>query len=413
MSIWRRPAVADSPDEGEELIANTLESNEDFSSGGRGARRRRQLSFIGTPVAFLLLFTCFYGVWLGPVFLNATDRLFDVYSNSPQLIVSLGLMVCLISGQFDLSVAALATLVCVLVMQLGTETSLPFALVLILCLGAGVAAGSLNGLIVCRFRINPFIATLGTGGVFDGLADVISHDEPVPNGTTVHSLPSWFSGINSFGSFLEKAPWAADWVIVVLLGLAAFAVIRENYAERPNRMRSGLLLVLDVIMCVALGLLLVGRANWSILLVFVIALIIWSGLRYTVFGRNLHGVGGNQVAALFAGIRVKRHMFGSFVIAGVCAAIAGIVLAASQGSATPGIADSYLLPAYAGVFLSTVIFSSGRFHVWGTLIGVLSLVYVSEGLIDGGISVTWTPFINGLVLIAVVSASTLLRRTNE
>jgi ribose/xylose/arabinose/galactoside ABC-type transport system permease subunit len=383
------------------------------SPRARRARRRERLSYIGTPIAFLVLFVGVFGIWLGHVFLNASARLFDIYQSGPTLIVSLGLLVCLVAGQFDLSVANLATLVTILVVGLRTRQGWPFPVVILVCLGVGVAAGFLNGFIVTRFKINPFISTLGTGGLFTGLADVYSHGEPITSSLATHPLPSWFTGVHSFGSFLEKAPAVADWAVAVLLGLAAAAVIVEQYVDRAHQLRTRLLVATDVIMTGLGGWLLTSRANWSILLVLLLGLLVWAALRYTVFGRSLYGVGGNRMAARFAGIRVERHLAGSFMIAGLFAGIAGIVLAANQGSAAPGIADGYLLPAYAATFLSTVMFSAGRFHVWGTILGGLALAYVGEGLIEGGVSFTWTPFVNGFVLIAAVAASTLLRRRGD
>ena len=116
------------------------------------------------------------------------------------------------------------------------------------------------------------------------------------------------------------------------------------------------------------------------------------------------------MAAKVAGIRTDAITILVFVISGTVAAFSGVLLAAVQGSAVPGIADALLLPAYAAVFLSTVLISRGRFHVWGTLIGGLFLVFVSTGLIEGGVSFTWTQVINGAVLVATVSLSSLLRR---
>ena len=74
-------------------------------------------------------------------------------------------------------------------------------------------------------------------------------------------------------------------------------------------------------------------------------------------------------------------------------------------------ASGYLLPAFAAAFLSTVVLSSGRFKVWGTLIGGTFLVWVSQGLIVGGLAFTWTSVVNGAVLIAAVALSTVFRRT--
>jgi ribose/xylose/arabinose/galactoside ABC-type transport system permease subunit len=99
------------------------------------------------------------------------------------------------------------------------------------------------------------------------------------------------------------------------------------------------------------------------------------------------------------------------VLGGTLAALAGIVLAANQGSAAPDVAVGFLLPAFAAAFLSTVILSTGQFKVWGTLIGGTFLVWVSQGLIVGGLAFTWTDVVNGVVLTLAVALSTIFRRT--
>jgi ribose/xylose/arabinose/galactoside ABC-type transport system permease subunit len=100
----------------------------------------------------------------------------------------------------------------------------------------------------------------------------------------------------------------------------------------------------------------------------------------------------------------------AFVLSGLLSATAGIVLAAIQGSASPDIGAGFLLPAFAAAFLATVLLSNGRFHVWGTIIGGVFLIWVSQGLVIGGVPFTWTGVINGVVLVAAVSLSTALRR---
>ncbi len=83
-----------------------------------------------------------------------------------------------------------------------------------------------------------------------------------------------------------------------------------------------------------------------------------------------------------------------------------------QGSASPDVAVGFLLPAFAAAFLSTVVLSTGRFTVWGAIIGGTFLVWISQGLIVGGLPFTWTDVVNGVVLVIAVALSTVFfRRT--
>ena len=172
-----------------------------------------------------------------------------------------------------------------------------------------------------------------------------------------------------------------------------------------------LLAVGAVLLAACLGTGVVRQMSWTIFTLGVLAIIVWVLMKYTVIGQSIYAVGGSVRAAMFAGIRTDGITLFAFVVSGLLAAVAGVVLAASQGSAAPGIADPLLLPAYAAVFLSTVLVSRGRFHVWGTVGGGIALVYVSSGLIEGGVPFTWTQVINGVVLVLAVSLSTYLRRS--
>ncbi len=139
----------------------------------------------------------------------------------------------------------------------------------------------------------------------------------------------------------------------------------------------------------------------------------WVMMKFSSVGRSLLAIGANPRAATFAGIKVQRLTILAFVYAGVLAAMAGVVFAAMQGTASRGTADAALLPAYAAAFLSTVLVSRGRFHVWGTLFGSACLTYVASGLVAAGVVYTWTGVINGVVLIGAVALSSTMRRTSS
>jgi ribose/xylose/arabinose/galactoside ABC-type transport system permease subunit len=140
-----------------------------------------------------------------------------------------------------------------------------------------------------------------------------------------------------------------------------------------------------------------------------IAGFMWVLLQYTTYGRHLQAIGSNRSAALLAGVKVQRQVLKSFVLGSLLAATSGIVLAASQGSASPDAAASFLLPAFAAAFLSTVVLSAGRFTVPGTIIGGIFVVWVGLGLVIGGLPPTWIPVVNGVVLIGAVALSTAMR----
>lgn len=371
--------------------------------------RHELFSASATLLAFLLVF-CVYGFWLGNKFLNIDTRMFDFTLAGPQLILSTSLVVCLACHQFDLSVGAIATLSVFLTVGLFVKSGLPMPLVIVIALLVGAIGGLINGLLVTKARLNAFIATLGTGGIYAGLTVVYSSGQVIGPSPTTRQMPSWFS---SLGSFQNKVPTIIGWIciIVVLLSLGVSIDQRFVVIEKKKAMQRFVLVVCGLVVIGFIVLIkLVDTIAWPVVMVITVAFVLWIFLKYTNTGRSVYAIGGSPMAAKFAGIRTDAITILVFVISGTVAAFSGVLLAAVQGSAVPGIADALLLPAYAAVFLSTVLISRGRFHVWGTLIGGLFLVFVSTGLIEGGVSFTWTQVINGAVLVATVSLSSLLRR---
>ncbi|MGD0700685.1 MAG: ABC transporter permease [Trebonia sp.] len=376
--------------------------------------RREWATASATPAGFVVLLFVVFGLWLGGTWLNTADWVFDAYQNVPELLIGIGVMVALSCGQFDLSAGNMATLSCFLTVGLTVNQGLPLWVALVVAAVVGIAGGLLNAFLVVNLRINAFIATLGTGGVFTGISTLYSGGQTISysSSTSVAAHVRWFTGTNSFGSFQEHVPIALAWILVLVLLGCLSAALRLTLADaRRPRLRDAAIAALAVLIAVLAQVVgIPGRIDWTIFLLLVVAIVVWIVMRQTALGRNIMATGGNPAAARLAGIRTNRLVVLVFVISGLFAALSGVVLAADQGTAVPNIADGYLLPAYAAAFLSTVIFSNGRFHLWGTVAGGLAVVYIAQGLVTGGVPFTWTDLINGAVLIVAVALSTTLRR---
>ena len=208
-------------------------------------------------------------------------------------------------------------------------------------------------------------------------------------------------------------PIVVAWILIVALLACLVSSLRYTFADaRRTRLRDGVTLAVAVVIAVLLQVAGVPRQiGWQIMLLLVAAIVVWVVMRQTTLGRNIMATGGNPVAARLAGIKTDRLIVLAFLVSGLFASMGGMVLAADTGAASPGIADRLLLPAYAAAFLSTVIFSNGRFHTWGTIAGGLAVISISQGMVIGGVPFTWTDLINGAVLIIAVSLSTTLRRS--
>ena len=376
------------------------------------AVRRKLIENSVTLLVFLALFGAF-GVWLGGSFLNVDGRLLDVHQNVPTLLLALAVLVTLVPGQFDLSVAGMATLGCFLSIGLTVQNGWPMWVAIAATLAVGVFLGLVNGLLVEVLNVNAFIATLGTGAICAGASAVYSGGTLVQAGSEGPQLPLWFS---SFATFSNAAP---AWLIALVL-IAGLAKLFFSFDHvRPAKWSSGVWLAVKIagILLIAVVLIFVlqlpawiSSVSWLIFILLLVAFLMWVLLQNTTYGRHIQAIGSNRSAALLAGVNVRRQVMKSFILGSMIAALAGVLLGASQGSASPDIAASFLLPAFAAAFLSTVILSDGRFTVLGTILGGVFVIWVGLGLILGGLPATWLSVVNGLVLIAAVALSTALRR---
>ncbi|HYA74559.1 MAG TPA: ABC transporter permease, partial [Roseiarcus sp.] len=222
----------------------------------------------------------------------------------------------------------------------------------VIVLVAGGMIGLVNGLIVTKIRVNSVIATLGVGTILTGLAFAYSAGVPI-----VAGVPE---------SFLQ-----------ISLGRWLFGV--------PNNI---------VIMACVLGAL-------------------WLLVERTSLGQEIQAVGGNPAAARLSGIDVDRIKILGFVISGVCAALTGILLASRLGSGTASAADSYLLTAFAAVFLGSATLRDGEFHIFGTLIGTLIIAFGFNGLNIFGAPTFSQYVLQGAILIVAVGLSSLGRSIAE
>jgi ribose/xylose/arabinose/galactoside ABC-type transport system permease subunit len=375
--------------------------------------RRRLVESSITFLAFLAIFAAF-GIWLGGRFINVDARLLDVHQNVSILLLGLAGLVTIIPGMFDLSIAGVATLTSFLVIGLRVQQGWPFPVVLAFTLAVGIVVGLVNGSLVERLHVNPFIATLGTGGICAGLSAVYSKGTVLTPGTTGPQLPQWFL---SFGTFTDKAP---SWLTALAVPLAGVALFFGLDRLRPESWSRNRWLTAKIVLLVAIAVLLVfvfrisrwiAGVSWMVFLLLLTGIVLWVLLEYTTFGRHIRAIGSNRSAAVLAGVKVRREIMKSFVLGGVLAALSGVVLAAGQGSASPDAAAGFLLPAFAAVFLSTVVLSHGRFTVPGTIVGGIFIVWVGQALIVGGLAATWIGVVDGVILVGAVALSTVMRRS--
>lgn len=326
------------------------------TSAPRARRGRLNLSSSleksGIPIFLVLLILIFsLNPTIGYVFTSSANVHNILANQSVTGLIALGMVVPLVAGYFDLSVAAIAGLSNVAVATLIGPHGQPVLIGLVAGVAIGVLAGSLNGFLIAVLRLNPFVTTFGTYILIGGLLQFYT------NGQTI------FQGIpRDFGS------WGSS-----------------NFVGLP-------------------------RAFW---LLMVVALGLWFLLTQTPVGRKLAAIGSNEAASRLVGFRVDRLVFFTFLMSGLLAGIAGALLTSSVGSADSSSATNYLFPALAAVFLGQTAIRPGHYNVWGTIFGVFLVAVAISGLTLLGAQSWVTLVFNGGALVLAVMASTFMGRARE
>lgn len=258
-------------------------------------------------------------------------------------LLALGMLIVILTGGIDLSVGSVVSLAGI--MAAGLSGHMPVTAAMAVGVVAGMACGSANGILVARFRLAPFVVTLGALTTIRGLSYVYSATPITPMKPGFLSL-----GTNAVGPI----------PIAAIIMLAAFA----------------------------LGALFLSR---------------------TSAGRALIAIGGNREAVRLAGIGVARHLMLAYTISGLCAGLAGVILASRVGIAQPSVAVGFELNAIAACVIGGASLSGGRGSIAGTLGGVVLLGLIDNLLTLYDVQSYWQQVLKGLIIVFVV----LARRQEE
>jgi erythritol transport system permease protein len=133
----------------------------------------------------------------------------------------------------------------------------------------------------------------------------------------------------------------------------------------------------------------------------------------TPFGRQVYAIGGNERAALLAGVRVNQVKLGVYVISGMCAALVGLIVAAQLGASHPATGETFELNAIAAVVLGGTSLMGGRGTIGGTLVGAFVIGVLADGLVLLGVSEFWQMVIKGLVIVFAVILDQFQKRSSS
>ena len=267
------------------------------------------------PILGLLLIMLFISI-IQPRFLSSYNIISVLRQASINGLLAFGLTIVIISGGIDLSVGSTLA-VSSMVMALSIKAGVPAFPAVLFSLLVGSAIGVLNGLLISKGKLQPFIATLGTMMVFRGVTLYLSEGLPVSK------LGEGFIGWIGRGSMLG-IPVPVYLLTIVFLVFAYF-------------------------------------------------------LKHTTFGKRIYAIGGNEKAARLSGVKVENNIVYIYMISGLLAALAGVILTSRIDSAVPTAAKGYELTAIAAAVIGGASLSGGKGKASGTIIGILIIAVITNG----------------------------------
>lgn len=277
---------------------------------------------------------------LNPSFLDLSNLLNLLRQISINGLIAFGMTFIILTGGIDLSVGSILALSSAFIALMITSGVDPI-IALIIGVLIGFVLGAVNGLLVTKGNMAPFIATLATMTIFRGLTLVITDGNPITN--------------------------LGDSYLFQLFGKGYFIGIPVPAV--------------------------------TMIIVFVILLII---LQKTTFGRHTYAIGGNEVPAKISGIKVNKIKILIYGISGLMSALAGGILTSRLNSAQPTAGTSYELDAIAAVVLGGTSLTGGKGRIVGTLIGVLIIGVLNNGLNLLGVSSFYQQVVKGVVILIAV-----------
>ena len=323
------------------------------TSGGFGARVRslfggNAAERAALPIVWGLTVLVF-SILKPDTFPTQGNFLINIFgTQAVQVVLALALILPLVTGDYDISVAANLALSSMIIAVLNVDHGWNVGLAILVALAAGAVIGAINGGLIVLLGIDSFIVTLGTS-------------------TFIAGVVLWISDSRTIGGISS--------------GLVDNVII-HRFLGIPLAFYYALIL----------------------------AAIIWYVLEYTPLGRRLLFCGRGRSVARLSGLRVSRLRWGAMVASGVIAAGAGVIYAGTTGSADPTSGLNFLLPAFSAAFLGATTIQPGRFNPFGTVVAVYFLASGITGLQQLGVDTFIQQLFYGGALVLAVAASQLIRR---
>jgi erythritol transport system permease protein len=298
-------------------------------------------------------------------FLNIENLLIMSRHVALNAFLAIGMTFVIVAGGIDLSVGSVVGLSGMVAgglilhgIPLGAYTLyLSVPMVIVAALAVGIAVGAINGLLITRLNVAPFIATLGTLYVARGAALLSSDGETFPN---LAGNPAYgTTGFPLLGSASVLGVPLTVWLLAVIGVIGAYVAAR------------------------------------------------------TPLGRQIYAIGSNERAAQLSGVRVNRVKMIVYMFSGFCAAIVGLIISSELVASHPMSGETFELNAIAAAVLGGTSMSGGRGKIGGTIVGAFVIGILSDGLVMMGVSAFWQTVVKGVVIIAAVVVDQIQRRVQH
>jgi len=267
---------------------------------------------------------------------NISNLMRQIVTNG---LISLGMLVVILTGGIDLSVGPVVAFSAIVVSGMIQNQNLPLPVAILIALGVGGVAGTFNGFMISRFKLQPFIVTLATLGAIRGLVYVYSQTPITPEDPSFRTIFS--------------SPILGPLTLSILIMLLAFLVM-QFFINR------------------------------------------------TTAGRAIVSIGGNEEAVRLAGINVRRHILMAYIISGLCASLAGVLLASRLGIAQPSVGAGFELDAIAACVIGGAILGGGGGSVLGTFGGVVILGVIDNLLNLLNVQSYYQQIFKGIIILFAV-----------
>ncbi|KAA0082530.1 ABC transporter permease [Mycolicibacterium sp. P9-64] len=291
-------------------------------------------------MVIVMLLVIMYFSYRSARFSTPENLLTILVAAAPFALIALGQTLVVLTGGIDLSVGSVIAVSAMASAATAKANPGQVWMTVLVAMVVGLAVGSVNGFLVSRINVPPFIATLGTLTAGSGLAYVIG------GGAPINGLPAEFGSIANTKIFGLQIP-----VLVMIIGIIVLAVVMKR----------------------------------------------------TTYGMRVYAVGGNRNAAEIAGINAKNVLFSVYAFSGLLAGISGVMLASRVISGPPNLGQGYELDAIAAVVIGGASLMGGRGTVWGTVLGLFMIQTLNNGLDILVVPAYWQDVIKGVLIVAAVA----------